>query len=128
MTSVICVAPAHVKTIWPHVEHYVRRAVERVGLVTLDDVAADVLDGTYLLWIGWDNDKIIGALVTALYPDRVHIVAYGGRLKDLEFLPIIENYARAEGCKKLCLTGRKGWVRVLKDFHQPYVVLEKELY
>jgi hypothetical protein len=124
----VCVDPQHVKQVWYRVEHFIREAIERVGLCNFDDVADDVLCGSALLWLVWDGKDIQGAVVTELTTDRVcTIVAYGGRMADLHLLRELESYARAEGCNRIRIMGRKGWVRVLNKYRQPYVILEKEL-
>jgi hypothetical protein len=44
-----------------------------------------------------------------------------------QVLSDIETWAKAHGCSKIELVGRKGWLRVLQDFEQPHHVLEKRL-
>jgi len=39
----------------------------------------------------------------------------------------IEDYARAQGCTRVRMSGRSGWARVFRDYRQPYVTLEKML-
>jgi hypothetical protein len=39
----------------------------------------------------------------------------------------IEDYAKAEGCSRVRIFGRKGWVRVLEHYRIRNVILEREL-
>ena len=45
----------------------------------------------------------------------------------LHLVSLIEDFARAEGCALMRASGRAGWARLLRDYRQPYVVLEKEI-
>ena len=125
-TIAVCVDPQHVGVIWPRIDHFIRDAIERVGVSSFDDVVDDVVHGDALLWLAWDGEKVLGAGVTRLIGEVCELVAYGGS-GEFHLLQTIENYARDEECIKMRILGRKGWVRVLKDYSQPYVVLEKEL-
>jgi len=123
----VCVHPDHVKQVWHRVDHFIRSAIDRVGLSNFDDVVDDVLCGSSLLWLVWDGEQIRGAVITELQEQVCIIVAYGGRLEDLHLIKTLEKYARDEGCTKMRILGRKGWIRVLKRYRQPYVILEKDI-
>jgi hypothetical protein len=46
------------------------------------------------------------------------------------WLPLIsgiEAYAREEGCTRVRIFGRKGWLRALEGFRQMNVIADKEL-
>ena len=130
MTVAYCVDPQMVGRVWPRVDNYIRQAIIQGGVGTdFNEVVDDLVNERALLWIGFDRDAnlIVSAGVTQLTTDKVcTLVAYGGRRED-HLLQTIEDYARAEGCTRMRVLGRKGWIRVLKNYHQPYVVLEKEL-
>jgi len=131
--KLVCVDPARVSEIWPHVAHLIRRAMERGGLSEFADVERSVAAGRALLWLVWDGAQVLAAGVTAL--DLINgvkfctIVACGGR--GLErfggLIDGVERYARAEGCARMRICGRKGWARVLPDYSIKRVILEKEL-
>lgn len=122
----LCVDPKRIQEVWPHVRHFIRSAIERVGISRFQDIEDDVLDGLSLLWIGWDGQRIVSAGVTELSGGVCVLVAYGGERHD-HLLTTIENYARAEGCERMRILGRKGWLRVLKDYRQPWIILERQL-
>lgn len=93
----------------------------------------DVLAGLQLLWVGWNGAKFVAAATTSIChaPARKFCMITAGfseseKLWD-RFIPMVETYARSEGCMSLRIEGRKGWARVLKGFRQPWVVLDKEL-
>jgi len=123
----LCVDPARVHEVWPHVEHWLRKALERGGVNgDFAELENGVLHGNDLLWIGLDGSRVISAGVTSLCNGVCELLAYGGARHD-ELLETIEQFARAEGCTKVRVRGRKGWLRVLKDYRQPYIVLERSL-
>ena len=100
---------------------------------TLEATERDVLSGHQLLWVAWDGFEAVGAVTSAIHqtPARkvCSVVVGFGEAKNLPqmFFPIIERYARAEGCGNLRLSGRRGWKRILKDFREPWIVLDKDL-
>jgi hypothetical protein len=107
--------------------------MERGDLGTFDEVEDAVTSGQALLWLVWKEPEILGAAVTqvvATQKSRICIiVACGGENLRL-WLPLvtkIESYAREEGCDAVRILGRKGWMRVLKGYSAPAVILERRL-
>lgn len=86
-----------------------------------------------LLWLIWDGSRIVGAVVTEIsetITGRVCVlVAMGGERRDrwLHLLGQIEDYAMQENCRAVRLYGRKGWKRVLRDYRETRIIMEKEL-
>jgi hypothetical protein len=39
----------------------------------------------------------------------------------------IETYARAEGCRRVRIFGRKGWLHVPDGFEEKHLIMDKEL-
>jgi hypothetical protein len=129
----VCVDPARTHEVWPHVAPLIARAMRRGGLSAAADVARDLAAGTALLWLAWDGERILAAAVTALElvegEKLCTIVACGGE-GFARFGPLIgglERYARAEGCARMRICGRKGWVRLLPDYRVRRVIIEKQL-
>jgi hypothetical protein len=131
--ELVCVDPARVSEVWPHVAPLIAGAMRRGGFGELVDVARGLRSGGALLWLAWDGKAILAAAVTELTSrDGVKlctIVACGGR-EFARFGPLIgglERYARAEGCARMRICGRKGWVRLLPDYSVQRVIIEKAL-
>ncbi|HYM31802.1 MAG TPA: hypothetical protein VEU47_10905 [Candidatus Cybelea sp.] len=100
---------------------------------TFEATEADVLAIRQLLWVAFDGTDCVACATTAIdhTPARklCRITSASGvntKLWD-RFMPMVEAYARNEGCASLRVEGRKGWKRVLKDFDEPWIVLNKEL-
>jgi len=44
-----------------------------------------------------------------------------------ECLKTFEQFAKDCDCRSVAIWGRPGWKRILKDYHEPYTILVKEL-
>lgn len=130
--QLICVSPERARAMWPHARHWIAQAVENRGDMTLESIEADLLSGLALLWIVW-CDEVVGAATTSIVQTPRNKVclftAGGGSELDscMEFLPVIEAYARAEQCNVIRVMGRRGWQKKLPEYHQPWIVLDKRI-
>ncbi len=128
MTGLICVDPAQVPNIWPRVAPLIQRAMDKVGFSPFWGIEAELYRGASLLWIAVKDKDILAAMVTQITNDVCTIVALGGRDRDLwlDHIGKVEEYARANGCARMRIIGRKGWARLL-PYQQACVVLERNL-
>ncbi|WFU53861.1 hypothetical protein QA639_29970 [Bradyrhizobium pachyrhizi] len=128
-----CVDPGQVRKIWPHVASLLRLACHRTELDAFEDIEADVLSGRSLLWLAWGGQAIQAAAATVLINSEIGkvcvITACGGTgmKRWLPLLDGIEAYARDEGCVRMRIYGRKGWLRVLDGYREKHVILDKEI-
>ena len=131
--ELVCVDPARVAEIWPHVAHLIRRAMERGGTGDFGEVARKVMRGDALLWLAWDGARVIAAAVTELTAvgavKTCTILACGGDgfCRFGHLLARLEDFARAEGCKRMRICGRPGWRRRLAGYRLKKIIIEKEL-
>jgi hypothetical protein len=129
-----CVPPMLIDGAILLVRGMLKRGQEAGGQV-YDEVSTiiDLKSGRLLLWVAYRANQIDAALLTRLVrgPDGLVccLIAIGGRgLKCwLHFLREVETYARAEGCVKVRLEGRVGWTRILADYVQTGVILERRI-
>lgn len=126
---ILCVDPDRVKEVWPRCKLFIEKAFTRLPLSDFAVLEEDILEKQALLWLVCDDRSIRMAIVTRLYKNHCEISACGGsHLKEsIHLLARIEQYARDEGVKSIRITGRKGWGRILPDYKQRAVILEKEL-
>ncbi len=128
-----CVDPAQVGRIWPHVSHVIRRAMARGGMGRFEDVERDVLGANAYLWLAIESGSVLAAAVTQVTQDKdgrlCTIVACGGHdwARWGGLIEGLENYARAENCRRMAIAGRPGWRRRLPDYRLSKVVIRKEL-
>lgn len=125
----VCVDPKRIKEVWPHFRERIEKAISKVGVSDVASVEADILAGRSLLWLAYDGLIVHAAAVTELSGGVCTIVACGGENLS-QFLPLIndlEQFARDEKCKAVRIVGRRGWIRVLKNYRQKAVVIERPL-
>lgn len=118
-------------SIWPDIEPLIIRAISVYNDHSLDDIFQSLLMRERQLWISGNSD-IDYIIITKIYhkqqDKRCLLELCAGRgAGALPYLNIIENWARDAGCDRIELVGRKGWLRVLKDYSQNIYILEKEL-
>lgn len=97
------------------------------GTHTFDDIAAGVLTGRFRLW-----ERHNGCAVTefVMFPRKkvLNVFLAGGdmqAIKDLE-QPAVE-FARANGCHAMTISGRSGWKRALPHWRQVHQTQELTL-
>jgi len=107
--------------------------MEKGRLSSYADVEHAVRNGSALLWLAWNGEKIKAAAVTELGIANGEkfctIVACGGHER-AQWLPLIaglEAYGRTQGCAAMRIYGRRGWRKLLPDYRTTRVLLEKEL-
>lgn len=129
--NLIAVPPDRAGEFWPLAEGWVGAAVRRCGDWTLDLVRDGVLDGRYALWLAVEGEKAFGATVTRITapPRTCEVIACGGDYHGQipRLLTAIEDFARRDGCERIRISGRRGWARMLRDYRQPFITLEKAL-
>ena len=77
----------------------------------MQDVADCIDSGTMQIWTS-DNSAVVTQVQIFPRMRVLHIFLAAGDLVDLETLtPRIQRFAEDMGCKKITLTGRKGWSR-----------------
>ena len=125
----VCVDPKRINEFWPHFKGRIESAISKVGVSAIGPIEKDVLAGHSLLWLAYDGLIVHAAAVTELNDNVCTIVACGGENLP-QFLPLIndlEQFARDEGCKAIRIIGRKGWIRVLKNYKAKAVIIERPL-
>lgn len=121
---------------WPVVSPWIEKALIRGGAaLSLDEVRERIDDRRMQLWVAWAEMKPSLAVVTEIYETAAgltcSITATGGSELSacLPDLAVIEGWARDQGCVRMALDGREGWVRVMKSrgYAVATVQLEKTL-
>jgi len=125
-----------VPDVLPRVRPYLRAAYLASGNNYDEPVMLKELSKARLaLWVAVREDEQIfdAAMTTRIYQlegSRVcQIVALGGRHMPqwIEFMQLIEAYARNMACDRMRVEGRVGWTRKLPSFVRVGVILEKRV-
>ena len=131
--DLVCVDPARIGEVWPHVRALLARACRATCLCAFADFEAHILSGRSLVWIAWNGRAIEAAAATVLTNSDlgkvcvITLCAGQAMPRWLRLIERIEAYARDEGCVRLRIFGRKGWLRVLEGFEARHVVMDKPL-
>lgn len=132
-TQLVCVAPDHVRWIWPLISQLLKQAITKTGLCAFADIERDVLAGDALVWIAWDGSAIEAVASTCLQQTeagKICIITACAGTNMAHWLPLIrgiETYAVQEGCRCVRIFGRKGWARVLDGYRQTHAIIDRML-
>ncbi|SRR5438552_446106 len=134
--KLICIDPDRIGEIWPLAAPLLRAAIARTGLSAFADIERDILRGGALLWVatsGVEAPTIEAAASTSLQltdAGKVCVITACSGKHMMHWLPLvagIEAYAKDEGCQRVRIFGRRGWLRVLDAYEAEQIVMDKEL-
>jgi hypothetical protein len=123
------VFPHNVQAVWPLCAEMLRPAIDREGKYAAEDIRRLLLTGQAQLWVDWEGGKVLASLVTEfrVFPKgawlNVWIMGAPKGEADIEaFQDSMFQFAEANGCVGVMLTGRKGW----RGFHDRFKAAVKE--
>lgn len=113
--------------IYENLKQKLQIALDREGTHELEDIKRLIYEGKAQLFqnkkalfiteiLNFPKKKVLNAWLTAGSMDGVH-----------ELTPIIEEFGRMKGCTEIQMTGRKGWMRILKNAEFKNIVLKRSL-
>lgn len=99
------------------------------GTHTVDDVIDGIKAGSFQLWPS-DRGCIVTQIVNCPRKRSLNFFLAGGEMDQIKdmYASCVE-FAKANGCTALLISGRKGWQRVWKSegFEPVYTVLGKDI-
>lgn len=113
-----------VDDMWPAVEPHVRRACEHHPFMTSQDVREVILWGAARLFVVTKPGGVLGfaAMEVVQYPSRkvANVFCAGGERGFLsvavnDLLPVLRQWGREQDADDFAISGRPGWVRVLRS-------------
>ena len=133
-SRLVCYSSKQIHYVWPQVFPHIERALDRGSNYTLDDIFLGLSKAEMQLWVwqGVCRPKIHAAMVTAIQTKNdtkfCLLLAIGGEKMDewVEYLPVVEEWAKQEGCEEMRIYGRIGWARTL-GFDVKYTRMDKKL-
>lgn len=118
--------PNDIHLVWDDVRPHIEAALAYSDTHTLGDIAEGLISGSMTLWT---YGEVEAALVAEIIDDFCQIITLGGKgiERYFHYLDVIEQWAKDNGCKEMRVYGRRGWVRMLKDYDEKYTVIGKRL-
>jgi hypothetical protein len=113
------ILPGMVADTIPQLLPYLKKSEEQTrGRTTVDDILKFVLNGQMQLWIGHEEGRIYGHVITEVkdYPRRKMLVAqycawepnHMQYMED-EMFDLLNRFAKDTGCSGIEFVGRPGW-------------------
>jgi hypothetical protein len=135
MLEEVKVKVGDIDLVWPVVLPMLQRAIDfNDGDFDGNHVFERLMEDTMQLFIGYNTDDIIYAAVTELIPYQhnkaLRIVLMGGKqINSWVDTKTFEKFGRLEGCNRIEIVGRKGWVKKLESrgYRQTHYIVTKEL-
>lgn len=130
-SSLVCYSADQIPYVWDLVKWHIKRATDRFPSYCLEDILEGLCNKSMQLWC-WQGDSIEAAMVTTIQEDSEHkfclLLAVGGESMNewKDRLPIVEEWAKAEGCTEMKIYGRVGWSRVLR-YNVDYSAMSKSI-
>ena len=122
----------YISTIWDTVGDIIAHPRVLNNWTDKDDLYRLLKEDKADLWV---SSTLKSALIASLFvrkdDSKVYVVQYMASLDEDEdwtqAIEAIEDHARLIGCVSIQVKGRKGWKRVLKDYNEIQVTLERKL-
>jgi hypothetical protein len=130
--ALVPIRRADVRECWDEVWPLIQPAVALGGLHTEASVLGCLIDSEMQLWVAEVDGAPAMALVTEVagYPARsicVLLFAGGTRLDQCKpLLTAVEQWAREQGCDRMVVSGRRGWVRTLPGYQEAETMVVKD--
>jgi hypothetical protein len=132
--KIVLISPDDVPYIWENVlPHIEAMEPHSEGELSPVDFYEALTNAEMQLWVAIEKKEVLASMITQIvpYPRKrvLRIISIGG--DDMEkwigFIPLIEDWALSLGCTSLECWGRKGWLKVLKDWKCSYHIITKDL-
>ena len=132
--KIVLVSSDDVPYIWEKIHpHLELMEPHSEGELAPEDFYEAITNGDMQLWTAIKDNEIMASMVTQIvpYPRKrvLRIISIAGEEMDgwIKNLPLIEDWALSVGCTSLECWGRKGWLKILKDWRCSYHILTKDL-
>jgi hypothetical protein len=121
--------------VWHVVQPMLQPAIDlNEGDFDADHVYENLHKETMQLFLGYNTEDIIYAAITEICPYQhnraLRIVLMGGtNINSWVDTDIFENFGKLQGCNRIEIVGRKGWIKKLQSrgYKQTHFIVTKEL-
>ena len=132
--KIVLVSSDDVPYIWEKIQpHLESMEPHSEGELSPEDFYEAITNGDMQLWTAIKDNEIMASMVTQIvpYPRKrvLRIISIAGEEMNgwIKYLHLIEDWALSVGCTSLECWGRKGWLKILKDWRCSYHILTKDL-
>jgi hypothetical protein len=132
--KIALVSPEHIPQIWDTVHRHLELMTPHSeGELEPEDFYEALTNAEMQLWVAVNDGDIIASMVSQIIPYprkqvlRIISIAGKGVEQWMQFLPMVEDWALSVGCTSLECWGRKGWLKILKDWKCSYHIITKDL-
>ena len=127
-----CFRSDEIPYVWDKVSPFIQKAIDRGSNYCLDDILEGLCNTSMQLWTYMEGNDIRAAMVTSIQEKEgvryLLFLAMGGDSLDvwMKYLPLVEDWARENGCEEARIYGRAGWAR-RTGYDIQYVKMTKRL-
>ena len=109
---IVCYRWDQIDYIWPRVKDFIQTALDRGSTWSISDVRQALSTSQAQLWT-WREPDVTAVMTTTIQGDTCLILTMAGEglSRWIDYLPVVENWAKEHSCKKIAIHGRKGWSR-----------------
>jgi hypothetical protein len=96
---------------WAIAKPHIERALQRGSNYTIDDIYAGLKSTAMQLWMWGDEAALVTTIQNKDEQRWLLFLALGGEnmTEWQQYLPIVEDWARENGCQEMRIYGRAGW-------------------
>ncbi len=139
MTTPVFVPKENIEQVFPMVKDSIDKALQYSGNhFTVEDIYKDLIKDKMQLWVLWNTNKkdnFQGCGVTKILERtnskvlNIFIVTGRNRKQWQDKIPLVEDWAKQQGCTHIETYARPGWSRLLKqqNYKITHYLLEKKL-
>lgn len=124
--NVFCLGADQIDPLWDRYAHHLDKLSHYFDC---QDIREELIRAEAQLWGLQDGPEIVGVVVTRITKTACEVVGGAGSAPHEAMRALhreIEAWAKTQGCTRMRLFGRKGWLRLL-SYTQTGIVGEKEI-
>jgi len=105
---------------WEQAKPFLERSLEYSAPCTIELLEDEFYNRRKRLWLIGEGEEVCAACMTCIGPDNTLLIEHCGGEGVDEWLPAVwatfQRYAEIAQVNKLAIVGRKGWLRLLRQY------------
>lgn len=125
--SLVTYQPERIDDDWEQIAPLIQRALDRYPGFDIDQIYDGLCEARFQLWT-CQSDRVDAVVVTSICGPALKLVAAGGTDVHVwkHWLSEIAKFGKDNGCTRLEIDGRRGWLRVL-GFNEVFTRMTREI-